>query len=205
MNLALLAAALLIEAAAGYPQALYARIGHPVTWIGAAISWLELRLNRATWSFGQRKAAGAVALVLLLAAIAVPAYLIERALAGSWIGLAVIALLASTLLAARSLDSHVRAVATALATGGLTAGRPKPRARARPRARQPQPRHHRLQRRKRLAHHHARLRRTLILPDGSRTSRPVRAACRRRAIAGRTPSTNRAPSSRAKLPQSPNV
>ena len=42
----LAAAALVIEAAVGYPQALYREIGHPVTWIGALIAALETRLNR---------------------------------------------------------------------------------------------------------------------------------------------------------------
>ena len=34
-----------IDAAIGWPAAIYARIGHPVTWIGAAISWLDRTLN----------------------------------------------------------------------------------------------------------------------------------------------------------------
>jgi len=41
MTFALAFLALLIEALAGYPQALVTRIGHPVTWIGALIARAE--------------------------------------------------------------------------------------------------------------------------------------------------------------------
>jgi adenosylcobinamide-phosphate synthase len=64
-----------------------------------------------------------VAVLALLAATILPALLLQSVLASSWLGLAVLALLASTLSAARSLDTHVAAVAAALETGGLPAGR----------------------------------------------------------------------------------
>src|SRR6478609_9083360 len=67
-SLPLLAAALINEAGFGYPQGLYALIGHPVTWIGALISRLDRMLNRESASFIVRKAAGGLALALLLAA-----------------------------------------------------------------------------------------------------------------------------------------
>ncbi|MBA4042623.1 MAG: cobalamin biosynthesis protein CobD, partial [Sphingobium sp.] len=38
--------ALIGEAAIGYPAALFAAIGHPVTWIGAGIAALERGGNR---------------------------------------------------------------------------------------------------------------------------------------------------------------
>ena len=63
-------AALLIEAAAGYPAALFARIGHPVTWIGALIAAMDRWLNRPVWSFARRRAAGVVALAILLGVVA---------------------------------------------------------------------------------------------------------------------------------------
>jgi len=119
----LLPLALLIEAAAGYPVALFTRIGHPVTWIGALISRLDLWLNRETWTFGQRKAAGIFALALLLVAVIVPAALLQHFLAPYPLGFVGLAIAASSLLATRSLDAHVRAVATALSTDGLEVGR----------------------------------------------------------------------------------
>ncbi len=123
-TLFLLLAALAIEAAFGYPQRLYARIGHPVTWIGALIAGLDRRLNREAASFAARKAAGVAALLVLLAvslagALALTA--LGRQLGPA--GLLPLALLASTLLAQRSLHEHVAAVAHGLETGGLAEGR----------------------------------------------------------------------------------
>lgn len=37
---------LLAELATGYPDRLFHAIGHPVTWIGALIRWLDRGLNR---------------------------------------------------------------------------------------------------------------------------------------------------------------
>ena len=56
----------MIEAAIGYPARLFAWIGHPVTWIGALIGWLDRSLNRETMSFAMRRMAGVVALLILL-------------------------------------------------------------------------------------------------------------------------------------------
>ena len=38
--------ALLVEAAIGWPDALYDRIGHPVTWLGSGIETCDRRFNR---------------------------------------------------------------------------------------------------------------------------------------------------------------
>lgn len=120
----LLLAALLIEAAFGYPQRLYARIGHPVTWLGALISRLDRRLNREDAAFAVRKAAGIAALLVLLVVTVV------FSLGLTWLcrtlgpaGLLPLAVLASTLLAQRSLHEHVAAVAEGLERGGLVEGR----------------------------------------------------------------------------------
>jgi adenosylcobinamide-phosphate synthase len=113
------AAALLIEACAGYPPSIFRAIGHPVTWLGALLS----RLDRTT---RRTRITGFVALTVLLGAGAGPTWLVQF-LALQWLpraaALAFLAVLASTLLAQRSLFAHVRAVAFALETGGLEAGR----------------------------------------------------------------------------------
>ena len=114
--------ALLIEAAAGYPAPLLRRAGHPVMWIGSGIAWLDSRLNRGR----ARRARGVIALLLLLAATGLPAWAAQAALQ-HWlprsVTLPLLALAASTLLAQRSLHSHVQAVAD-----GLRAGLPQGRA-----------------------------------------------------------------------------
>ncbi|KNY20094.1 adenosylcobinamide-phosphate synthase CbiB [Methylobacterium sp. ARG-1] len=122
-TLAILALALGIEAASGYPDALYKAFGHPVTWIGRLISRLERSLNRG--SEGRRRVAGCLALVLLLAATGLPAWaLTGLALwAGPLPAFLLLGLLCASLPAQRSLNDHVAAVETALREGGLEAGR----------------------------------------------------------------------------------
>lgn len=108
------AVALLIDVLIGWPAGLYARIGHPVTWIGRLITALDRALNRGR----ARRLKGAVAAVLVVAAAVIPA-----ALAQIWLGPWAAALLAWPLVAARSLDDHVRAVARPLAVGDLAGAR----------------------------------------------------------------------------------
>jgi len=118
--------ALLVEAAAGYPPALFRAVGHPVTWIGALLSWCDRNLNRPAWSFGKRRAGGLVTLALVLGATgAVSAGLwaaLESALpplAAAVVG----GIFASSLLAQRSLAEHAEAVADRLEADGLDGGR----------------------------------------------------------------------------------
>jgi adenosylcobinamide-phosphate synthase len=120
-HLSLLAAALLIEAGFGYPDALFARIRHPVVWFGAVISACDRRLNHAALGFRARQALGVLGLLVLLACAVLPGLALARWLTGPWAwGLAV---LASTGLASRSLWRHVADVADALARDGLAGGR----------------------------------------------------------------------------------
>jgi adenosylcobinamide-phosphate synthase len=126
-NLKLAVLALAFEAAIGYPPQLFARIGHPVTWIGGLIAALDQRLNREAQSFAQRRLLGAAALALILAAAGAGAWLVSALIARLGLpvpaALGLLALVASSLLAQRSLEIHVRAVAQALDDQGLTAGR----------------------------------------------------------------------------------
>ncbi len=123
MALATTACALLIEAALGYPDRLLRSIGHPVIWLGRLIAALDRRLNRPAWRPARRRAAGLAALLVLLASSLAPAWLVEAALHRLPLGWLAVALLASSLLAQRSLYEHVARVATALEQEGLAAGR----------------------------------------------------------------------------------
>jgi adenosylcobinamide-phosphate synthase len=121
-SLLLAAAALICEALFGYPQALYRAIGHPVTWIGALIRRLDGALNREGDSFLIRKLCGCLALALLLAITGGVALGLQWALTG-WAGFVLLALLAASLPAQRSLHAHVADVAQALESEGLEGGR----------------------------------------------------------------------------------
>jgi adenosylcobinamide-phosphate synthase len=114
---------LLIELAFGYPQRLFAAVGHPVTWIGALIAWLDRTLNRDADRPGARRLLGALALLIVVLLPMTVAYAIQQVFGGMLLGLLVTAALGSSLLAQRSLAAHVKAVADALDSGGLPAGR----------------------------------------------------------------------------------
>jgi adenosylcobinamide-phosphate synthase len=122
MSVLLAFLALVIELALGYPAKLFAAIGHPVTWIGALINWLERRLNRTHWRDGARKAGGVLTLIVLLLVAGGIGYGIQHWLGYGW-AMIVTALIASALLAQRSLATHVKAVAQAIEGDGLAGGR----------------------------------------------------------------------------------
>jgi len=122
-SLPLALAALGLESLIGYPAPLYRVIGHPVTWMGAWLAWLDARFNRPGGSFARGRALGALALVFYLAAVALAAIAAMALCAPRGVfGFAVLALLAASLPAQRSLDAHVRAVADGL-DRGLDEGR----------------------------------------------------------------------------------
>ncbi|MBH0237865.1 adenosylcobinamide-phosphate synthase CbiB [Methylobrevis albus] len=119
--LALVAA--LIEAGAGYPAAVFRAIGHPVTWIGALIAALDRALNRDTATPRRRRVGGVVALgVLAGVPVLVAAGVQALLLPFGWLGFALLAVLAASLPAQRSLHEHVAAVADGL-RDGLEPGR----------------------------------------------------------------------------------
>jgi adenosylcobinamide-phosphate synthase len=123
MTVALTFIAMLIELCLGYPATLHRAIGHPVTWMGRLIAWLDRALNRETATPQARRAAGVVAVLILLAIVGVLAFPVQSALLRLPFGIFAAALVASTLVAQRSLHRHVADVAAALETDGVAAGR----------------------------------------------------------------------------------
>jgi adenosylcobinamide-phosphate synthase len=115
LSLPLALAAAILEATIGYPVPLYLAIGHPVTWMGRWLAWLEASLNRAEASFAARRAAGVLVLCLYLAPVAFAAWAATRlCLSGGMVGFVVLAFLAASIPAQRSLAGHVREVADGL-------------------------------------------------------------------------------------------
>ena len=114
---AVLAAALVIDAVIGDPDWLWRRLPHPVVVFGWCIGGLEKMFNRRGWRGVLRRWLG-VAVIAVLAVLG--AFLgVMLASWGLWFEVLVVAIL----LAGRGLDQHVRAVATALASGNLIAAR----------------------------------------------------------------------------------
>jgi adenosylcobinamide-phosphate synthase len=121
--LLLLLAALALDAWLGDMPALFARVPHPVALVGRVVAELERRLNREKRSESDRRVRGIVTVALMILAA------ILAGLAAAWIcrwvrfGWALESLLVAVLLAQRGLYDHVVAVAEALETDGLAAGR----------------------------------------------------------------------------------
>lgn len=123
-DLALVAIA--TEAMVGYPNAVYRLVGHPVTWIGKFITWCDGAWNSGARSSRARRLYGVVTLLLLLVVALLCGFAIVGVLEHLFSGIVALALggvLASTLLAQRSLDAHVLDVARGLETEGLPGGR----------------------------------------------------------------------------------
>ena len=105
--------ALTIDRLAGYPDAIYRRVGHPVSWMGRFIAWLDERLNRPAARDARLR--GVVALTMLLLVVLFVALAIGVFTGLSQWGVVAKSAAAATLLAQRSLADHVKAVADALA------------------------------------------------------------------------------------------
>jgi adenosylcobinamide-phosphate synthase len=105
--------ALLVDAALGWPDRFYRRIGHPVTWLGRLITTMDARWNRD----GLRVARGTFAVALTVAAALLPALLLTRMLLPLPGGTVMLGVLAWPLVASRSLYDHVAAVARPLEAG----------------------------------------------------------------------------------------
>ena len=114
---------MLIELCFGYPERLFRTIGHPATWIGRLMVALDRWLNREAAGPTERRAAGVAALLILLAAVGALALIVERELLRLPFGILVTGLVASTLLAQRSLHKHVADVADALDKRGIASAR----------------------------------------------------------------------------------
>ena len=123
MSVALALIAMVIELCVGYPERLTRTIGHPVTWIGRLIATLDRLLNRDTAKQPRRRAAGVVALLILLSVVGSVAFIVEREVLRLPFGIMAAALIGSSLIAQRSLYQHVANVASALEKDGLAAGR----------------------------------------------------------------------------------
>ncbi|WP_324751510.1 adenosylcobinamide-phosphate synthase CbiB [Roseovarius sp. Pro17] len=101
---AILALAMLLDAALGEPRWLWSRLPHPAVLMGRAIDALDMRLNAGAF----RRAKG----VLAVAMLAVGALTIGVVLAQ--LGTLIVAIAAAILIAQRSLVDHVAAVAAGL-------------------------------------------------------------------------------------------
>jgi adenosylcobinamide-phosphate synthase len=115
--------AMAVDALLGWPGALFARIGHPVTWLGSLIGVLDARWNRASDTPTARRMAGVAAALIVIALAAGIGWLVQMAMPSDWRGILLIGVLAWPLVALRSLYDHVAAVRDPLDAGDIDAAR----------------------------------------------------------------------------------
>ena len=124
---AILAVALISDRLFGDPDWLWSRLPHPAVLCGRLIAALDRLLNRPDHSPAERRMAGVLALVVVLI-LAIGAGMVLTGIIGALSGFPLVgflaeAVLASIFLAHKSLLNHVGAVAAALRSGGVVAGR----------------------------------------------------------------------------------
>jgi adenosylcobinamide-phosphate synthase len=123
MTIAITLLALAVEATFGYPDRVLRAIGHPVIWIGRLIGWLDRTFNRDGDSAALRRASGFFALFVIVVVPSAAAYVFQWWFLLFPLGAVLVAVVASSLIAQRSLHEHVARVADALEREGLDGGR----------------------------------------------------------------------------------
>ena len=123
MSVTAMLIALALDVTIGWPDWLYRRIGHPAGWIGRVISEADLRFNRSGSPDTVRKRNGIAVALVVIAATGGLAWCVTLVLPEGYLGIAIAGVLAWPLLAARSLDEHVRAVAEPLADNDVSGAR----------------------------------------------------------------------------------
>jgi len=115
--------ALAVDALIGWPDALYRKIGHPVTWLGKLISHMDKSLNRMEWHPPTRRLMGLLTAAFIILICIVSGQIIQNAVGQGILGFLISVLLAWPLLASRSLYSHVKDVAQPLELMDLRSAR----------------------------------------------------------------------------------
>jgi adenosylcobinamide-phosphate synthase len=123
MFAAAMAVAMTIDIMLGWPPAIFARIGHPVTWVGRRIDRLDCLLNREADRPAQRRLLGIVTALVIIGVPTACATALQSVLPGGWLGALLIGILAWPLLAIRAMHEHVAAVEESLARGEVPAAR----------------------------------------------------------------------------------
>jgi adenosylcobinamide-phosphate synthase len=115
--------AMAVDALLGWPSWLFARIGHPVTWLGRLIGAIDTAWNRASDPPAFRRAAGVAGAFLVITLSVALGWVLQSLLPRAWVQIALVGVLAWPLVALRSLRDHVAAVATPLLVGDIAAAR----------------------------------------------------------------------------------
>ena len=112
-----MAVAMVADAVLGWPDGLFARVGHPVTWLGRLVAALDTRWNRTEDAAWTRRAAGVAAALIVIALASGLALAMQAAMPPGWTRTVLLGIVAWPFVALRSLLDHVAAVARPLRSG----------------------------------------------------------------------------------------
>ncbi|MCB2127786.1 MAG: cobalamin biosynthesis protein CobD [Rhodobacteraceae bacterium] len=115
--------ALAIDALIGWPKLLYEAIGHPVTWMGRLIGFLDRHFGGDGIDDRARRMGGIATLVIVVGIAAEIAWLLTFLLPEGNLGIVLGGILAWPFIATRSLREHVSAVADDLDAGDMRSAR----------------------------------------------------------------------------------
>ncbi len=115
--------AMAVDALMGWPSWLFARVGHPVTWLGRLIVAVDAAWNQPSNPPALRRVAGVVGALVVIALAAALGWMLQCALSSGWIQIVLVGVLAWPLVALRSLHDHVAAVAKPLQAGDIAGAR----------------------------------------------------------------------------------
>jgi adenosylcobinamide-phosphate synthase len=118
-----MAVAMAVDALLGWPPWLFARIGHPVTWLGRLIGAVDTAWNRSSDPPAFRRAAGIAGAIVVIALSVALGWMLQSLLPPGWVQIVLVGILAWPLVALRSLHDHVAAVAAPLQAGDIAAAR----------------------------------------------------------------------------------
>lgn len=115
--------AMAVDALLGWPSWLFARIGHPVTWLGRLIGVIDAGWNRDSDPPALRRAAGVAGASVVIAISVAVGWMLQVLLPTVWLQIVLVGVLSWPLVALRSLHDHVAAVAAPLLAGDIAGAR----------------------------------------------------------------------------------
>ena len=107
-NYLIILGAILIDIMFGWPNIIFRAIGHPVTWIGKLINFLDKKLNNASYSNKIKKINGLATLLICSLLVIIISILIEEFLNQFYFGILISMIIMWPLIAINSMYQHVK-------------------------------------------------------------------------------------------------
>ena len=102
--------AALIDTIVGWPNWLYLKIGHPITWVAIFINFFDVSLNKPKSNSFFRKLGGMITVFVIVGTLTTLSYLLQNGLEQGLFKTVFIAILCWPFLAIKSMNEHVQRV-----------------------------------------------------------------------------------------------